>query len=134
MWVGGWLTSRPGRFTPSNDPLPIVQEVGRAPGRVWTGAENRALTGIRSPDRSARSESLYRLSYRDPLKQITAKDFYLGNPCAVGQRGLLAKFARRSVDLNDKRQLKAHKFMPWIGFEHATLHPPLRHKPSCLPH
>ena len=33
------------------------------PGPVWTGAENLASTGIRSPDRPARSESLYRLRY-----------------------------------------------------------------------
>ena len=31
-----------------------------------TGEENLAHTGIRSPDRPARSESLYRLSYRGP--------------------------------------------------------------------
>jgi hypothetical protein len=31
------------------------------PGSVWTGAENLAPTGIRSPDRPARSQSLYRL-------------------------------------------------------------------------
>jgi len=37
-------------------PVPIVQ--GGAPGPVWTGAENLASTGIRSPDRPARSESL----------------------------------------------------------------------------
>jgi hypothetical protein len=30
---------------------------------VWTGAENLALTRTRSPDRPARSESLYGLSY-----------------------------------------------------------------------
>jgi hypothetical protein len=63
MGVGG---QRPGRFTPGNDPVPIVQEAGWAPGPVLTGAENLATTGIRSPDRSARSESLYRLSYRGP--------------------------------------------------------------------
>ena len=38
----------------------------RYPGPVWTGAENLAPTGIRSPDPPARSESLYRLSYRGP--------------------------------------------------------------------
>jgi hypothetical protein len=54
---------RSGRFTPGKDPAPIVQEAGWAPGPVWTGAENLAPTGIRSPDRPARSESLYRLSY-----------------------------------------------------------------------
>ena len=33
---------------------------------VWPGAENLAFTGIRSPDRPARSGSLYRLSYPGP--------------------------------------------------------------------
>jgi len=36
------------------------------PWPVWTGAENFAPTGIRSLDRPARSESLYRLSYPSP--------------------------------------------------------------------
>ena len=57
---GGWSTPRPGRFTPGKDPVPIVQQAGWAPG---TGAENLAPAGIRSPDRPARSESLYRLRY-----------------------------------------------------------------------
>jgi hypothetical protein len=34
-----------------------------APGPVWIGAENLAPTGIRFPDRPARSQSLYQLSY-----------------------------------------------------------------------
>ena len=34
-----------------------------APGPVRTGAEHFAYTGIRSPDRAARSKSLHRLSY-----------------------------------------------------------------------
>ena len=29
-------------FTPAKDPDPIVQEVGWAPGPVWTGVENLA--------------------------------------------------------------------------------------------
>jgi hypothetical protein len=43
--------------------VPIVQEAGWAPGPIWTGAENLASTGIRSPDRPARSQSLYQLRY-----------------------------------------------------------------------
>ena len=31
---GGWLTPPPGRFTPGNDPVPIVYEVRWAPGPV----------------------------------------------------------------------------------------------------
>jgi len=53
----------PPLFTPGKDPVPIVQEAGRAPGPVWTGAENLASTGIRSPDRPARSDLVYRLRY-----------------------------------------------------------------------
>ena len=53
-------------FTPGKDPVPIVQEAGWAPGPVWTGAENLAPTGIRSPDRPARSQSLYPLRYPTP--------------------------------------------------------------------
>ena len=49
---------------PGKDTLPIFQEACWAPGPVWTDAENLASTGIRSPDRPARSQSLYRLSYR----------------------------------------------------------------------
>ena len=48
------------------DPVPIVQEAGWAPGPEWTGAENLSPTEIRSPDRPARYESLYRLSYQRP--------------------------------------------------------------------
>jgi len=56
------VTPRP-LFTPGKDPVPIVQEAAWATGPVWTGAENLAPTGIRSPDRPAHSQSLYRLSY-----------------------------------------------------------------------
>ena len=52
------VTSR-SLITPRKDPVPIIQEAGWAPGPVRTGAENLAHTGIRSPDRPARSQSLY---------------------------------------------------------------------------
>jgi hypothetical protein len=52
---GEWSTPRPCRFA-GDDPLPTVQEARRAPKPVWTSAENFAPTGIRSPDRPARSE------------------------------------------------------------------------------
>jgi len=42
---------------------PLYRRLGGPPGLVRTGAENLAPTGIRSPDRPARSQSLYRLRY-----------------------------------------------------------------------
>jgi hypothetical protein len=59
MGVGGLA----GQFIPFKNPVPIVQEAGWAAGPVWTGAENFAPTGIRSPGRPPCSQSLYRLSY-----------------------------------------------------------------------
>jgi len=47
-----------------------VLMAGWAPGPVWTGAENLAPTGIRYPDRPARSESLYQLSYPSPPAKL----------------------------------------------------------------
>jgi hypothetical protein len=59
-------TPRP-YVTPGKDPGPIVQEAGWATGPVRTGAENLAPTGIRSPDRPARSQSLHLLRVVDEL-------------------------------------------------------------------
>ena len=44
-WIG-WSTPRPDRFTPVKEPVPTEYESGWAPGPVWTGSENFALTGI----------------------------------------------------------------------------------------
>ena len=64
MEVGDrWSTPRLGRSTPGKGPVPIVQEDGWALGPVWTGGENLGPTGIRFPDRQARSEPPYPLSY-----------------------------------------------------------------------
>ena len=55
-------TPRP-HFTPGKDPVPTLQEAGWVPGPVWTGGKSRPHWDS-IPDRPARSQSLYRLSYR----------------------------------------------------------------------
>ena len=73
----GWgvsVTPRP-FFIPGKDPVPIVQEAGWAPGPVWTGAEDLAPTGIRSLERPARSQSLYRLRYRPTCHNRGQRNF-----------------------------------------------------------
>jgi len=60
----GWVVSSTPRphFTPGKEPVPVLQEAGWAPGSVWMGGKSRShLDSI--PDRPARSQSLYRLSY-----------------------------------------------------------------------
>ena len=62
----GWVVSSTPRphFTPGKNTVPILQEVGWAPGPVWTGGKSRPhRDSIR--DRPARSQSLYQLSYPD---------------------------------------------------------------------
>ena len=66
MGVGGQRHA-PTALSPGKTRYPLYRRLGGPQGPVWTDAENLApLTGIRSPDRPARSESLYRLSYRGP--------------------------------------------------------------------
>ena len=61
---GEGSASRPGRsLTPEKTRYPLYRSLGGPQGPVWTDAENLTATGIRSPDRPARSQSLYRLSY-----------------------------------------------------------------------
>ena len=61
----------PAALYPQKDQVPIGQKAGWAPGPVWTEAENLAPTGIRSPNRPARSQSLYRLSYPAHFFKVT---------------------------------------------------------------
>jgi hypothetical protein len=61
------VTPRP-LLISGKDPVPIVQEAGWAPGPVLAGAENLASARIRSPDRPAVIQSLYRLSYPVHIK------------------------------------------------------------------
>ena len=64
--MGWWSTPQAGRFSTGNDSVPIVQKAGWAPGPIWFGAESLAPTGIRSPGRPARCESLYQLHSLGP--------------------------------------------------------------------
>jgi hypothetical protein len=82
----GWgvsVTPRP-FFTPGKDSVPIVQKAGWAPGPVWTGAENLTTTGIRSPNRQARSQSPHRLSYWDPKTLLLNENFNIRTVHYVG--------------------------------------------------
>ena len=66
----GWVVNAMPRllFTRGKETrYPLYRELGGAPEPVWTGAENLASTGIRSPDRPACIQSLYRLCYPGPF-------------------------------------------------------------------
>ena len=78
----------PAALPQGKTPVPIVQEAGWAPGPVWTGAEKLAPTEIRSPDRPASSESLYRLSY--PGRSVIGRN---GNSYTVCTQSVMCIYA-----------------------------------------
>jgi hypothetical protein len=64
---GGWSTPRPGRFNPGKEiRYPLYRRLGGPQGRSGRVRKTLPATGIQSPDRPARSQLLYRLSYRRP--------------------------------------------------------------------
>ena len=64
--VGVWLAQRPSYFTPGKTRYPLYRRLGGPQGR--SGRVRIDSTGIRSPDRPDRSESLYRLSSPGPRR------------------------------------------------------------------
>ena len=76
MGVGGQCHA-PAVLPPGKTRYPLYRRLGGPRGPVRTGAENLAPTGIRSPDRPARSESLYRLSHPSPTILKYAPQFLL---------------------------------------------------------
>ena len=73
-WGGGlvgWSAPRTGRFTPGNDPVPIVPETGWVLGQVWMRTGNHAPNRIQSPDcpvHSFISSNLIHTSYINYIK------------------------------------------------------------------
>ena len=67
----GWVVSSTPRphFTRWKDSVPIVQEAGWSPRPVWTSGKSRPKQDS-FPDRPARSQSLYRLSYPAHLLKL----------------------------------------------------------------
>ena len=89
----GWSTPCLDGFTPWKDSVPIVQEAGSTPGPVWTGSENLAPTGIRSPDRPARSESHTKFT----AVAIVAERQYM---CAKENWGKVSNSTRSNPETN----------------------------------
>jgi hypothetical protein len=68
----GWVikaTLRP-IYPREIEPVPIGGLVGHRAGLFRKYSEHLALSGVRSPERLARSETLDRLSYRGPSRDV----------------------------------------------------------------
>jgi hypothetical protein len=84
MGVGGQRHA-PAAFSPRKDPVPIVQEAGRAPGPVWIGAENPPPLGF------------------DPqvIQSIASRYTDWAIPAPVHKQNLKGCFLRGTVQLHD---------------------------------
>jgi hypothetical protein len=69
------------------DPVSTVQKAGWAPGRLCTGAENLASTGIRSPASRFRSESSILSAYTSECIRFETQKWYENNISDMGGRG-----------------------------------------------
>ena len=105
------ITPRP-HFTPGKDPVPIVQEAAWAPGPVWTSGKSCPYRDS-MPDRPARSQSLYRLSYR----------------AHSGRRVIPCEWTDKRVDRDDEAQVALESLETRLRqhfFERPLCLPPLK--------
>jgi hypothetical protein len=68
--AGRWSAPSPGRFTPEEDAVPILKQAWCSPGPISTGMENLTHAWLQSPDRPARSVSLYLLRHPNFLPSL----------------------------------------------------------------
>ena len=92
---GGCSTPRPGRFTPGKETrYPLYRRLSGPQGRYGQVRKISPHTGIRSPDRPARSELLYQLSYPGPLSDYSFHNYTNTCICTGCFRGDLPCFRR----------------------------------------
>jgi uncharacterized protein YkuJ len=83
----------------------LYRKPGRPQGWDGRGAENLASTGIRSPDRPARSGSLYRLSYPNPLRSRLFDDVFRLQRMRVSDGN---RMTNRNVEINGRGHFNAY--------------------------
>jgi hypothetical protein len=105
----GWVVNATPRplYPWERGPVPILREAGWGLGPVWTGAENLASTGIRSPDRPARSIRTVSCAMVETSFSIYNDTHFLGR-CTKG-RSLGWKQVCRWLDNN----YHPHKSQQW---------------------
>jgi hypothetical protein len=106
----GWVVSSTPRphFTPGKDPVPILQEAGWAPAPVWTGGKSRPHRDS-IPDRPARSQSLYRLSY--PAHGII--NILTQNLVVIILTKIFPQISKEMRDLYDKNKILWNRNGQW---------------------
>jgi hypothetical protein len=97
-------------------------------GRV----KSRPPTGIRSPDRPARSESLYRLSYPGPRTLVVRTRNAMKNISGLSVRRL--RFDPRSVQSFMMGEFALGEVLSVLLFFRVSIIPPVLRIPSFIRH
>jgi hypothetical protein len=87
-------------------------EVWVGPGPVWTGAENLASTGIRSPDRLARSIRMYHIQWLKKVLVYITKHTLLDGVLREGARGESRCADGRTTKVSTNHH--PHKSQQWL--------------------
>ena len=105
---GEGSASRPGRsLPPGKTRYPLYRRLGGPQGRSEQVRKISPPTGIRSPDRPARSQSLYRLSYPAHKVLITRNEFRNGVCLSRMQLTLQTQLQYRSLKVASNHQGKS---------------------------
>ena len=108
-------------FTPRKEPVHILQEAGWASGPGWTGGKSRPHRDS-IPDRPARRQSLYRLSYRAHIFYLYVYKIYInfklcisGILCLVRKIYLYFNFRKVQIS-NSKFRCKVYPCLYFSNF------------------
>jgi hypothetical protein len=93
-------------FTLGKDPVPIIQKAGWALGPVWTGAENLAPTGIRSPDHPVAIDDWAtgptQREYHEHIQHTGLILLLCTNPSATNHTSLNSREFYYTLDMNER--------------------------------
>jgi hypothetical protein len=102
--VGGQRHA-PAALPPGKTRYPLYRRLGGPQGRPGRVRKISPPTGIRSPDRPARSKSLYRLSYPGPHCEVNTlcSEFTAGVKIAIFWVVTTCSCTKKNTDVSEKR-------------------------------
>jgi hypothetical protein len=93
-------------FIPGNETwYPLYMRLGGSQARSGRVRKILSPTGIRSPDRLTRSESLYRLSYP------SINELHI--PIGITTRSVSRVIAEHAMNIYGATEVQVHAFLPW---------------------
>ena len=128
MWVGAQRHA-PAALPPVKTRYPLYRRLGGPQGRSGLVRKISLFTRIRSPERPARRESLYRLSYPDPLIQSGARK--TGPPSRRPTWALVSDSVQEIKQMQMQSTYWLEKVLKMISLYVSALLCTLQHAAAC---